>query len=170
MRRFRPAGVAPRPASRTRSAGARCGSAVVRGCAYTRVGTCLRWGPRGWVWLCGGTTRHIGMYMYMYTYISRDMYLFIYITDPVGSIRTCISVHGLLCMCISVHADRSHVWSHTVVGSCCRLGSALHMVSSGSSLHVTARSIYSLVRVGIDRRLHTDHRWDMQCVYTSVYI
>ena len=77
-----------------------------------------------------------------------------YIIEPVGFTYACISVR----------ADGSAACAHAVVGSRGRYGSALHMLSSGSSVHVTARSVYSHVRVFIDRRLRTDQPWDVQYI------
>ncbi len=60
------------------------------------------------------------------------------------------------------------VCAHTAVGSCCGLGSALHTLSSASSLRATARSIYSHAHVLIDRRLRTDHQCGMPYVRAHV--
>ncbi len=66
---------------------------------------------------------------------------------------------GFMYMCIRVRADGSAVCAHAVAGWCCQLCSALHTLSSGSSLHATAQSIYRRMRVYIDHRLCTHHRW-----------
>jgi hypothetical protein len=93
------------------------------------------------------------MYMTIYNYSCiHILYICMYIVEAVGFIHTCIGVR----------ADGSDVCAHAVVGSCCGLGSALHTLSSGSSVHVTAQSMYCHVRVFIDRRLRTDHPWVMQ--------
>jgi hypothetical protein len=76
---------------------------------------------------------YTNMYVSTFIHIIHMLYVHIYIYIRIG--RVCIY------SCISVHADGSAVCAHAVVGLCCGLGSALHMLSSGSSVHVTAQSI-----------------------------
>ena len=88
--------------------------------------------------------------MYVHEFICRYVYMFIRMLYIYIYMCVCVCLCVCVCIiepvgfmyaCISVHADVSAVCAHAVVGSCCQLCSALHTLSSGSSLHVTAQSI-----------------------------
>ncbi len=69
-----------------------------------------------------------------------------------------------MCIRVRVHADVPAVCAHAVVGSCCQLCSSLHTLSSGSSLHATAQSIYRRMRVYKMIVFVRITGWDMQCI------